>query len=293
MSASVRYCGREFPASELALIRALIAQRQPRLSRSALSRAVCAALQWRKPDGGLKEMSARVALLRMQRDGLLTLPPALPAPPRPAPLRPSPASDPPSLALLPATLAEARPLRLVPLRPRDPQSRTWNEFVQRYHYLGYTPLPGAQLRYFVQAADGLLLALLGCGAAAWKTAPRDRFVGWDRATRERNLPRVVNHARYLILPWIRLPCLASHLLACLERQLPHDWHERYRIRPVLLETFCEIPRFAGTCYRAANWIHLGQTQGRGKLDTHCEYAKPVKNIFVKPLCPDWKAILNR
>ena len=145
-------------------------------------------------------MSARVALLRMQRDGLLTLPPALPAPPRPAPLRPSPASDPPALALLPATLAEARPLRLVPLRPRDPQSRTWNECVQRYHYLGYTPLPGAQLRYFVQAADGLLLALLGCGAAAWKTAPRDRFVGWDRATRGRNLPRVVNHARYLILP---------------------------------------------------------------------------------------------
>ena len=142
MSASVRYCGREFPASELELIRALIAQRQPRLSRSALSRAVCAAL-----------------------------------------------------ALLPATLAEARPLR-----PRDPRSRTWNECVQRYHYLGYTPLPGAQLRYFVQAADGLLLALLGCGAAAWKTAPRDRFVGWDRATRERNLPRVVNHARYLILP---------------------------------------------------------------------------------------------
>ena len=195
MSASVRYCGREFPASELELIRVLIAQRQPRLSRSALSRAVCAALQWRKPDGGLKEMSACVALLRMQRDGLLTLPPALPAPPRPAPLRPSPASDPPALALLPATLAEARPLR-----PRDLRSRTWNEFVQRYHYLGYTPLPGTQLRYFAQAADGLLLALLGCSAAAWKTAPRDRFVGWDRATRERNLPRVVNHARYLILP---------------------------------------------------------------------------------------------
>ena len=160
MSASVRYCGREFPASELALIRALIAQRQPRLSRSALSRAVCAALQWRKPDGRLKEMSARVALLRMQPDGLLTLHPGAARPP----------------------------------------SRTWNECVQRYHYLGYTPLPGAQLRYFVQAADGLLLALLGCGAAAWKTAPRDRFVGWDRATRKRNLTRVVNHARYLILP---------------------------------------------------------------------------------------------
>ena len=97
-----------------------------------------------------------------------------------------------------------------------------------------------------------------------KTAPRDRFVGWDPATRQRNLPLVVNHARYLILPWIRLPSLASHLLACLQRQLPRDWHQRYGIRPVLLETFCETPRFQGTCYRAANWIHLGQTQGRGK-----------------------------
>ena len=146
-----------------------------------------------------------------------------------------------------AALAQARPLRLSLLRPSDPRSRLWNEFVERYHYLGYKPLPGAQLRYFVHAADGLLLALLGCGAAAWKTAPRDRFVGWDPATRQRNLPLVVNHARYLILPWIRLPSLASHLLACLQRQLPHDWQQRYGMRPVLLETFCETPRFQGTC----------------------------------------------
>lgn len=293
MSGAARYCGRDFPAAELDLIRALIARRDPPLSRSALSRAVCEALGWRKPDGGLKEMSARVALLRMQRDGLLTLPAPLKTVPRPRPLAPSPRTDPPALAPLPACLAEARPLRLSPLRPSDPRSRLWNEFIQRYHYLGYKPLPGAQLRYFVHAADGLLLALLGFGAAAWKTAPRDRFVGWDAATRQRNLPRVVNHARYLILPWIRLPCLASHLLACLQRQLPRDWQQRYRIRPVLLETFCETPRFRGTCYRAANWIHLGQTQGRGKLDTRHEYAQPVKNIFVKPLYPDWKAILNR
>ena len=194
---------------------------------------------------------------------------------------------------LPQSLARARPLRLSPLRPRDPRSRLWNEFVERHHYLGYKPLPGAQLRYFVHAADGLPLALLGFGAAAWKTAPRDRFVGWDPATRERNLPLVVNHARFLILPWIRLPSLASHLLACVERQLPHDWQRRYGLRPVLLETFCETPRFHGTCYRAANWIPLGQTQGRGKLDSRHQYAKPVKNIFVKPLCPDWRQILNR
>ena len=293
MSRPARYCGRDFPDEELERIRALIAQREPRLHRSALSRAVCEALDWRKPDGGLKQMSARVALLRMQRDGLLTLPPPLRAPSRPRPVAPSPRTAPPDRAALPQSLARARPLRLSPLRPRDPRSRLWNEFVERHHYLGYKPLPGAQLRYFVHAADGLPLALLGFGAAAWKTAPRDRFVGWDPATRERNLPLVVNHARFLILPWIRLPSLASHLLACVERQLPHDWQRRYGLRPVLLETFCETPRFHGTCYRAANWIPLGQTQGRGKLDSRHQYAKPVKNIFVKPLCPDWRQILNR
>ncbi len=293
MSSTRRYCGRDFAPAELDLIRALLAQSEPRLNRTQVSQALCAALDWRKPDGGLKEMSARVALLRMQRDGLLTLPPPLTGMPRSDPPAASPRSDPPALLPLPAALAQVRPLRLSLLRPRDPRSRLWNEFVERYHYLGYKPLPGAQLRYFVEAPDGLLLALLGCGAAAWKTAPRDRFVGWDAATRQRNLPLVVNHARYLILPWIRIPSLASHLLACLQRQLPDDWQQRYRLRPVLLETFCETPRFAGTCYRAANWIHLGQTQGRGKLDTRHEYNQPVKNVFVKPLCPDWKQILNR
>ena len=293
MSGSLRFCGRDFSPAELDRIRALLAHTDPPLSRTKLSQAVCEALDWRKPDGGLKEMSARVALLRMQRDGWLTLPPPLTTKPRLRPLAPSPRTDPPPLWPLPAALAQARPLRLSLLRPSDPRSRLWNEFVERYHYLGYKPLPGAQLRYFVHAADGLLLALLGCGAAAWKTAPRDRFVGWDPPTRQRNLPLVVNHARYLILPWIRLPSLASHLLACLQRQLPDDWQQRYGMRPVLLETFCETPRFQGTCYRAANWIHLGQTQGRGKLDTRHEYNQPVKNVFVKPLCPDWKETLNR
>ncbi len=166
---SARYCGRRFAASELELIRGLIAQRRPRLSRTALSQAVCRALHWRKPDGGLKQVSARVALLRMQRDGLLRLPAARRGP---APARkpePTPASDPPRPELLPARLAQVRPLRLDCLRPRGPRSRLWNEFVERYHYLGHKRLPGAQLRYFVKAADGQLLGLLGFGAAAWKT----------------------------------------------------------------------------------------------------------------------------
>lgn len=286
----LRFCGRDFRPAELERIRALAA-RQP--TRAALARAVCRWLDWRKPDGEIKFMSASVALLRMHRAGLVELPP--PRAPRvlPKPIQPTPASAPPALLPPWAGLADVRPLRIAPLRKGDPRSRLWNEYIERYHYIGYKQLPGAQLRYFAHSADGFPLALLGFGAAAWKTRPRDEFIGWDPATRERNLPLVVNNARYLILPWAHLPHLASHLLGRVARRLPADWQQRYSIRPVLLETFCETARFRGTCYRAANWIHVGQTQGRGKLDTRNEYALPVKDILLKPIHPNWRTILNR
>ena len=290
--APARYCGRDFTPEELALIRRLAARRDPAPGRVALSRAVCERLGWRKPDGGLKDMSARVALLRMERDGLLTLPPRLRPPPRRGPPPLTPATEPPALLPPPARLGDLRPLRIAPLRPRDPRSRLWNEYIQRYHYLGFSPLPGAQLRYFAHAADGAPLALLGFAAAAWQLAPRDRFIGWDSATRQRNLPLVCNNARFLILPWVRVPRLASHLLARVARRLPADWHQRYRIRPVLLETFCESHRFQATCYRAANWIPVGQTQGRGKLDVRNQYKLPVKDILLKPLHPHFRSILR-
>ena len=285
-----RYCGRDFDAAEIDWIRALIAQR-PTLRRAALSRALCERLGWRKPDGGLKDMSARVAMLRMHRDGLIALPPPRNGPRTMRPPPPAPATGPPP-SPPPADLDEVRPVRVQPVAD-GAEGRRWNAFVAHHHYLGYTPLPGAQLRYFARAADGRPLALFGFGAAAWKTAPRDRFVGWTPERRRRNLPLVVNNARFLILPWIRIPNLASHLLAQVERRLPDDWHRRYAIRPVLLETFCETPRFDGAAYRGANWIPVGRTQGRGKLDRRHEFARPVKIIYLKPLRPDWKDALNR
>ena len=286
---STTFFGRRFTRRQIADIQQTVAT-FPALSRKELAQTICEHLHWRTPTGGNRVAAALGLLERLERAGILTLPAKRARnrrPRKPVALTPRTAPQP----RIEDRMRDLLPLRLQLAAPE--QTGLWNEFVQRHHYLGHKPLPGAQLRYFVLADDGLLLALLGFGAAAWKTAPRDQFIGWDPATRQRNLPLVVNHARYLILPWIRLPCLASHLLACIQRQLPLDWHRRYCLRPVLLETFCETPRFQGTCYRAANWIHLGQTQGRGKLDTHHQYAKPIKNIFVKPLCPDWKAILNR
>ena len=170
-------------------------------------------------------------------------------------------------------------------------SALWNEYIERYHYLGYTPLPGAQLRYFIYAGDQII-ALTGFGAAAWQTAPRDKFVGWDREQRKKNLHLIVNNARFLILPWIKSKNLASKILSLTARRLPDDWEEKYNIRPVLLETFVEIERFTGACYKAANWRLCGQTKGRGKLGPSGKISLPIKDVWVYPLDRKFGIILQ-
>lgn len=283
----VRYCGREFTAEELERIRRLIAE-EPARNRATLSRMVCDELGWLRVDGRRKEMSCRVAMLRMERDGLLKLPAAERGNGngRNRPLLTA-ASDP----RLPVTCAvdELGELSLRVVTERR-ESRLWNELIERYHYLGYTPLPGAQLRYLVFAGFELL-ALLGFGAAAWKVAPRDRFIGWSPKQREQNLAHVVNNARFLILPWVRSRNLASSALAAAARRLPRDWQQRYGYRPVLLETFVDRTRFRGGCYRAANWIQVGQTQGRGKLDRQHRHDLPVKDVWLYPLHRRFRNVL--
>jgi hypothetical protein len=167
----------------------------------------------------------------------------------------------------------------------------WNELIERYHYLKYRPLPGAQLRYVV-FHDASLLAVLGFSAAAWKVAPRDRFIGWNHEQRQRSLHRIVNNARFLILPWVKVRNLASRILAAAARRLPDDWRRRYGYEPVLLETFVDRARFRGTCYLAANWIHAGQTQGRGKLDRQHRGLSTVKHIYLYPLRKDFRKKLH-
>ena len=171
-------------------------------------------------------------------------------------------------------------------------SRLWNEYIQRYHYLGFTPLPEAQIRYFVTAQERLV-ALLGFGASAWQTAPRDRFIGWTPQQRQDRLHLIVNNGRFVILPWVRCPGLASQILGRVARQLPSDWQTRYGYRPVLLETFVETPRFRGTSYRAANWILVGQTQGRGKLGPAKKISVPIKDIWLYPLARNFRQILTQ
>ncbi|MGC8488890.1 MAG: Druantia anti-phage system protein DruA [Clostridia bacterium] len=280
---SVRYCGRDFTLQDLAVIRAIIAA-QPH--RAAIARAVCQEFNWLKPDGGLKDASCALALRRMHADGWVELPPPVhrpPAPPR-APTFTA-ASDPQSLQE--GVRGDLGPLQLRPV-VQPAQSRLWNELVARYHYAGYSRLPGAQLRYLV-FADDRLLAALGFSAAAWRLYDRDAFVGWSDEQRAARLHLVANLARFLILPWVRIKFLASSILAQAARQLPGDWQARYAYPVLLLETFVECDRFAGTCFRAANWTCVGETVGRGKRDRiHNRPTTSFKSIWLRPLAPDFR-----
>ncbi len=287
MTAPKRYCGRDFTEQELEQIRQLIAQ-QPHRNRTELSRLVCRLLGWYKVDGGLKAMSCRVAMLRMQDDGLIRLPPSSRRKQPEHHIRFTQLTAPQPLLQRPLRTLE--PLQLQPVRSRA-DARLWNEYIHRYHYLGHKTLPGAQMRYFVTSNEQPV-ALLGFGASAWQVAPRDQFIGCSHEQRKKNLHLVINNARFLILPWIQSNNLASKILSLATRQLPTDWETRYGYRPLLLETFVESDRFAGTCYKAANWSHVGKTKGRGKLGPAGKQSVPIKDIWLYPLHRRFRAHLT-
>jgi hypothetical protein len=285
-SSGKRYSGRVFDAAALEQVRGIL-RAHAGASRQQLSYRVCEALDWRKPDGSLKDMSCRVALLRLYREGLIELPaPRRQFEPMRAYARRTPQGEPGTR--IEAPLSALGTVRLEPVERAG--SALWNELIDRYHYLGYKPLPGAQLRYFAYAGERLV-AVLGFGAAAWQTAPRDAWIGWSSEQRQRNLGAVVNNARFLILPWVRVPHLASKLLGLAARTLPAHWQARYGYRALLLETFVEAERFNATCYQAANWVYVGDTQGRGKLGDHRLGQVPVKTVWLYPLMADCRARL--
>jgi hypothetical protein len=281
------YCGKDWSAEEISQIRELIASR-PEANRADLSRMVCEALRWYRQNGKVKEMSCRVAMLRMQRDGLIELPAPTGHRPGKYKIIETVGGDPePDLV---CNIQELKDLK-IHVVTRGPELRRWNEFVGRYHYLGYKMLPGAQIRYFIMNS-GRVLGAMGFGASAWKIAPRDNFIGWTHEERKRGLHLIVGQSRFLILPWVQCRNLASKTLAMVTRRLAGDWEVRYGFRPVLLETFVDITRFHGTCYKAANWINVGNTQGRGKLDRFTKRNQPVKSIWLQPLAVDFRQRLR-
>ena len=282
--------GLVFPAAVRREIRARI-QSDEALTRTELSREVCRWMHWRAPNGQLREMACRLALLALEERGEVVLPA------RRAGVRSRMAAqrwegihDRP----LRCDLAELGPIELVSVSARDDRelSRLWNDLLAGYHYLGYTPLVGAQQRYLIASEHHGYLGALGFSAAARRVAARDHWIGWSDAVRAEQLRRVVCNSRFLILPWVHVRNLASRVLGLARRRVVRDWQQTYGYEPVLLESFVEQERFTGISYRAANWVELGETSGRGRQDREHACAATKKKVFVYPLCAQWRARLG-
>ena len=260
----------------------------PKLSRTELGHTICEHLGWQTPNGSNRIQLARGVLAELERLGILTLPPK--QNPGRGPQKPVPSSarsDP--QAPIEGPLAALRPLRLEPVREPSAVAE-WNEWVQRYHYLGYRQPIGAHLRYFLRDRQGRLLGCLLFDFAARDLACRDQRIGWQGPAHRKPLERVVRNSRYLLLPWVQVKNLASHVLGLTLRQLPEDWQQRHGSRPVLVESYVDPQLHRGSCYRASNWERVGQTRGRkAKGD---QPAKAPKDVYLYPLRPDWQQVLR-
>lgn len=279
----VTFCGRRFTPQEVELMR-VMARDYAALGVTEIARTICELLAWTRPSGGLKNHECRQLLERLADQGVLILPSLRKLGGR-GPRRANISQQHSEPEPLECAARACEPLELV-LVEGEGESRRWREQVERYHYLGCRVPFGANLRYWVRNRDRELACLLWT-SPAWKMQARDTWIGWSEEQRTRNLQSIVNNGRFLILPWVHVKGLASKILALSARQMPNDWQTRYGYRPLLLETLVDTGRFRGTCYRAANWLHLGQTAGRGRMDRkHQNHGQAVKDIYVYPLVQD-------
>ena len=263
-------------------------------SRRRLSVELAWRWDWRNGVGQLKDMAARTLLLKLHQRGLLALPPRRQAPTNRMRWMASGlalAQEPPEV--IGCGLGELGPLRVQEVS-RDAAERAWiKRALGRYHYLGFKGTVGENLQYVISDAQGRRLACLVFGAAAWKCQDRDQFIGWSAQQRERNLALLANNTRFLILPSVQVGHLGSWILGQINRRIRQDWQAKYGHGIVLVETFVEQPRFRGTVYRAANWQRVGATTGRTRQDRHSCIQAAVKDIYVYPLCRDFRELLGQ
>lgn len=283
--------GRRLQPADLECIRQL-REAHPEWSRRRLSRELAGQWQWRSPAGQLKDMATRTLLLKLQEHGLIELPARRQTPTNrmcrhwTRAVRVEPPACPIECAL-PAlgaiTVSEVS---------EQAADRAWvAAALQQFHYLGFSGTVGANLQYLVRDGQGRALACLVFGAAAWKCRDRDQWIGWSPEARRRHLPLLANNHRFLILPWTRVRHLATLTLGRVMRRLSADWQRKYGHRLALVETFVEQARFAGTAYRAANWIKVGQTTGRTRQDARRSIQAPVKDVYLYPLRGDFREVL--
>ena len=286
--------GRRIGAVELAQVRALLAEHRDG-SRYRLSRQLATLWDWRNPAGQLKDMAARTLLLKLERRGWVQLPPCRRASPNPRRHSPLPRLAPPvSEEPLTGPLATWLPLSLREVSsPGSGAERVLFEtLLHPHHYLSHRRPVGENLQYLVRARGGRPVACVLFGAAAWQCQARDQSIGWNAATRQRRLGSVTNNARFLVLPWVRVSHLASHVLGRVARRLSADGQRKYGHPLVLLETFVDPSRFPGACYQAANWVCVGQTTGRTRQNKSRSPQAPPKRVWLYPLRPDWRRALT-
>jgi len=283
--------GRPITRADLDEIQELI-RAHPEWSRRRLSEALVAAWDWRNPAGRLKDMATRTLLVKLEARGLIELPERRQRPYNRMAARPL---QPRLWDRTPVrgTLSQIAPLTLREVSAEAGARREFEAALAEFHYLGYRGAVGENLQYTVSGADGRLLACLVFGAAAWKCRARDEFIGWSHDQRARSLGWIANNSRFLILPFVEVPHLASWILGAVLRRLSSDWENKYGHPIVLAETFVDRSRFRGTCYRAANWIRQGATTGRTRQDRYTTLKVPVKDLYLYPLRSDFRSFLCR
>ena len=278
--------GRRITGTEVALITDWLAE-HPSWNRTRLSRELCVLWNWRNGTGRLKDMACRTLLLKLEAMGQIILPPRQTASVNGQRNR-QPKEVAHDQSPIQSDLGVLRPLKVEPVAQGSAEGDLFKFLLHRYHYLGHRNCVGENLKYLVADRDSRPLACLLFGSAAWKTQARDGFIGWDPEQRRRNLPLLTNNTRFLILPWVDVRCLASHLLSRVCGRLSRDWRAKYGHGIELLETFVDRDRFAGTSYRGAGWLRVGQTRGRGRQDRHRDLRVPVKDLYLKPLSRDYR-----
>lgn len=282
--------GRQLSAADIDLVRGLL-DAHPEWCRSRLSVELCERWSWRNAQGRLKDMAARTLLLKLERAGHIRLPARRGPSPNARRNRaaPAPAQVPDPVR---CALRDLRPLDARVVAPGSEDARMFDGLLAREHYLGHRNTVGENLRHLVRDRHGRPVACVLFGAAAWKCADRDAFIGWDRAARERNLQCLANNTRFLVPPWVRVPHLASHVLGLVARRVRADWQAKYGHPVCALETFVDRSRFKGTCYRAANWLRLGETRGRTRNDRERLVRAAVKDVYLLPLTAGFRRDLR-
>ena len=291
-SQAVVLSGRVFSAGEVEQIQETV-EVFSKLSRFELAQTLCEHLGWVTAKGHYKLDACLKALRKLEQWGQIQLPRVQACQVRKGkPLEWGEPSDPGSPVV--GSVEDFEPVELAAVEARA-EVKLWNQYVGRYHYLGYQRPFGAHQRYFIvsQKAEPQRLGCLLFAASAWAVGVRDEWIGWSASTRAQRLNWVVNNSRFLIFPWVRMANLASRALGLAARQVGEDWQRRYGYRPVLLETFVDPERYRGTCYQAANWVGLGETTGRGRMDRHTRYLSTRKRVYVYPLRADFRRVLKR